>query len=75
MIKTKIKLNMINDVKEFLNESIKIQEDVDLVKGRYTVDAKSVIGVFTLDLSEPVEIVIHSDNDKLIEPFKKWEIN
>lgn len=75
MLRIKIKLNMIDDIKEFLNEVIKIESDVDLIKGRYVIDAKSTIGIFTLDLSDPVEIVIHSDNINLLEPFKKWEVN
>ena len=72
MVELIIKLNMINDIKEFLNETRKIKVDVDLSKGRYVVDAKSIVGVFTLDLSEPVKLVIHSNDEGLLEPFKKW---
>lgn len=69
-----LRLNMVSDVKEFIEQVSKIDVDVDLSKNRYTIDAKSVVGIFTLDLSDPVKLVIHSDNESLIEPFKKWVV-
>lgn len=69
-----IKLNMVDDVKLFIEEVTNIDADVDLQKNRYVVDAKSIMGVFTLDLSEPVKVVIHSDDESLIEPFKRWVV-
>lgn len=74
MLELKIKLNIINDIKEFLAAATKTAEDIDLIKGRYVIDAKSTMGLFTVDLSEPVKIVIHSDNKELLEPFRKWEV-
>lgn len=74
MLEFTIKLNMISDIKDFLAETSKIVEDVDLQKNRYVVDAKSIVGVFTLDLSEPVKVVIHSEDENLLEPFKKWMV-
>ena len=74
MLRLKIKLSTTDDIKEFLNETVKIKSDVDLIKGSRIVDAKSTIGVMTLDLSDPVEIAIHSDNNDLLEPFKKWQV-
>lgn len=74
MLELKIKLNIINDIKEFLATVTKIDEDVDLIKGRYIIDAKSTMGLFTVDLSEPVKIVIHSDNKDFLKLFRKWEI-
>ena len=74
MLRLKIKLDTTDDIKEFLNETVKIKFDVDLIKGSRIIDAKSTIGVMTLDLSEPVEIAIHSENKDLLEPFKKWQI-
>ena len=73
MLRLKIKLSTTDDIKEFLNETVKIKSDVDLIKGSRIVDAKSTIGVMTLDLSDPVEIAIHSDNKDLLELFKKWQ--
>lgn len=74
MLEFTVKLNMIIDIKEFLAETSKIVEDVDLVKGRYIIDAKSIVGIFTLDLSEPVKVVIHSEDKRLLETFKKWMV-
>ena len=69
-----IKLNMVDDVKLFIEEVVNIDADVDLQKNHYIVDAKSIMGVFSLDLSEPVKVVIHSDDESLIEPFKRWAV-
>ena len=74
MLRLKIKLDTTDHIKEFLNETVKIKSDVDLIKGSRIIDAKSTIGVMTLDLSEPVEIAIHSENKDLLEPFKKWQV-
>ena len=57
-----IMLNSINDVKNFVNAVNKYDFDVDLTSGRYVVDAKSIMGIFSLDLSKPIKIDIHSDN-------------
>lgn len=74
MIKLTIKLNTVDDVKELLNEVSKIKEDIDIIKGRLVIDAKSTVGMFTLDLYDPVEICIHSTDLDLLEPFKKWSV-
>lgn len=74
MVELMIKMNMIDDVKEFVRETLKIDADIDLVKGRYVIDAKSMIGVFTIDFTTPVKLCIHSDNASLLEPFRKWEV-
>ncbi|MDD2955663.1 MAG: HPr family phosphocarrier protein [Oscillospiraceae bacterium] len=57
-----IMLNTINDVKLFVNIVSKYDFDVDLVSGRYAIDAKSIMGIFSLDLSKPIKVEIHSDN-------------
>ena len=51
MKKFTIRLKEINDVKEFVNTVSRFEEDVDLVSGRYTIDAKSIMGIFSIDLS------------------------
>lgn len=73
MLRTTIKLN-IADVKEFVNITDKMECDVDTVRGRLVIDGKSIIGMCTIDLSDPIDIVIHSDNKELLEPFRKWEV-
>ena len=57
-----IKLDTINDVKNFVNTVSKYDFDVDLVSGRYAVDAKSIMGIFSLDLAKPIKMEIYSDN-------------
>ncbi len=62
MTKTTVLLQAINDVKEFVNIVMKYEFDIDLVSGRYAVDAKSIMGIFSLDLSKPIELNVHTDD-------------
>ena len=62
MKKFTIRLKEINDVKEFVNTVSRFEEDVDLVSGRYTIDAKSIMGIFSIDLAKPIEVIVHGDN-------------
>ena len=57
-----IRLDTINDVKSFVNTVSKYDFDVDLISGRYAVDAKSIMGIFSLDLSKPIKMEIYADN-------------
>lgn len=68
-----ILLQSIEDVKEF-NRIVAVYDgDVDLVSGRYVIDAKSIMGIFSLDLSKPINIQIHGDNpDSLIDSLKAF---
>ena len=59
----KISLNSIDKVKSFVNDITKFDVDFDLVSGRYVIDAKSIMGIFSLDLSKPIDLNIHADND------------
>jgi len=59
----KISLNSIDKVKAFVNEVTKFDSDFDLVSGRYVIDAKSIMGIFSLDLSKPIELNIHEEKD------------
>ena len=59
---TTIMLNTINDVKLFVNTVAKYDFDVDLVSGRYAIDAKSIMGIFSLDLSKPIQLEAHSED-------------
>ncbi len=61
MLNYKISLAAINDVKDFVNTVMKYDFDIDLVSGRYAVDAKSIMGIFSLDLSKPIELNAHTD--------------
>lgn len=59
----KISLNSIDKVKSFVNDITKFDIDFDLVSGRYVIDAKSIMGIFSLDLSKPIDLNIHADSD------------
>ncbi|HAX52938.1 HPr family phosphocarrier protein [Muricomes intestini] len=58
-----ISLNSIDKVKSFVNEITKFDNDFDLVSGRYVIDAKSIMGIFSLDLSKPIELNIHAEDN------------
>ena len=58
-----ISLNSIDKVKAFVNDITKFDSDFDLVSGRYVIDAKSIMGIFSLDLSKPIYLNIHSEDD------------
>jgi phosphocarrier protein HPr len=75
MVECKILLNNIDKIADFIKVVSKIEYDVDLVKGRYTVDAKSVVGVFTLDLSKEAKIIIHTDDENILDKFNEWRVD
>ena len=57
-----ISLKSITDVKDFVNIVNKYDFDIDLTSGRYVVDAKSIMGIFSLDLSKPIRVDVHTDS-------------
>lgn len=70
-----IMLKTINDVKDFVNISNKYDFDVDLTSGRYVVDAKSIMGIFSLDFNKPIKVEVHSaDCEKFYEEIKPFVI-
>lgn len=64
MKKCIIKLNSIDDVKEFCGQTNSCKFDVDVLSGRYAVDAKSIMGIFSLDLTKEVELAVHANDDE-----------
>ncbi|NLG53319.1 MAG: HPr family phosphocarrier protein [Clostridiales bacterium] len=64
MKKFKVLLNSINDVKGFVNAAGSQMCDIDIVSGRYTVDAKSIMGIFSLDLSKPIAVEFHGSDEE-----------
>ena len=58
-----IRLDSIDKVKSFVNIITKYDTDFDLISGRYVIDAKSIMGIFSLDLSRPIDLAIHSDDN------------
>lgn len=57
-----ISLTQVKQVQEFVNLVSRFPFDVDIVSGRYTVDAKSLLGIYSLDLSRPLQVLIYSDD-------------
>lgn len=75
MVTVNIMLNTINDVKTFVNIVTKYDFEVDLTSGRYVIDAKSIMGIFSLDLSKPIKLEAHCENNsKFIEEIKPYVI-
>ncbi len=69
-----ISLNSIDKVKSFVNTITRFDYDFDLISGRYVIDAKSIMGIFSLDLSKPIQLNIHMENEdaemmKALEPY------
>ena len=62
MQKTMITLGSVQSVRDFVQQVILLNYEVDLVQGRYIVDAKSIMGIFALDTLSPIEVVAHTDD-------------
>ena len=71
-----ISLNSIDKVKSFVNDITKFDYDFDLVSGRYVIDAKSIMGIFSLDLSRPIDLNIQAEEnvDEVLETLKPYMI-
>jgi phosphotransferase system HPr-like phosphotransfer protein len=59
----KIQLTTIKDVSQFVNATLSAPCDIELSHGKYVVDAKSMMGVLSLDLTKPVDMTINSDTE------------
>lgn len=74
MTTVQIVLDSIDKVKSFVSEITYFPTDFDLISGRYVIDAKSIMGIFSLDLSKPITLNIHSDANmdeimKTLDPY------
>lgn len=69
-----VNLNSIEKAKSFVKDITRYDNDFDLVSGRNLIDAKSIMGIFALDLSKPLQLNIHSQNhgDKIAEELKDY---
>lgn len=76
MKKVQISLNSIGKVKSFVNAITQFDYDFDLISGRYVIDAKSIMGIFSLDLSKPIDLAIHTEDelDDIMEVLKPYII-
>ena len=72
----KVNLNSIDKVKKFVNIIALYDNDFDLVAGRYVIDAKSIMGIFSLDLSQDLDLVIQHDTDldKILDALKEFTV-
>ena len=74
MKEIQIKLTNVQDIRAFVNEVILVEYEVDLVQGRYVIDAKSIMGIFSLDLLSPITLIAHNDNPtKLFAAIEKFK--
>ena len=67
-------LDSIDKVKGFVNDISRFNTDFYLISGRYVIDAKSIMGIFSLDLSKPIELTIHESDEideilKVLQPY------
>ena len=67
-----ISLNSIDKVKAFVNDITKFDYDFDLVSGRYVIDAKSIMGIFSLDLSNPLQLQIEDWKEEYASVIEKY---
>lgn len=70
-MKINILLNEISKINRFVSVVNQFESDVDISKNRYLVNGKSIMGIYSLDLSEPVVVHIHSTNNEELEKFKE----
>lgn len=66
-----ISINTIDKVKRFVNLTNRCEADVDIISGRLLVDAKSIMGIFSMDLTRPMTLRIHESNTEKLEEYKK----
>ena len=79
MVKVTVNLNEICKLKTFVDEISKFDADFDAVHDRYVIDAKSIMGMMSLNLSKPVDIIVHpktddeSEIEKILEILKRFQ--
>ena len=78
MKKIQIRLVTIEDIRNFVNTLAKYSIELDLHQGRYTVDARSLMGIFSLDLLKPVDFIVNSDDESVVnavlDDVKTWTV-
>lgn len=67
--KITINLNTVSEIKKFINVVSAFESDVDIISEHYVCDAKSIMAVFSYNLTKPVQVEIHSNNENEIEKF------
>lgn len=74
MTSVTVNINSIDKVKRFVSAITSFDNDFDLVCDRYVIDAKSIMGIFSLDLSKPIDLNIHAEDgaDEVLEVLKPY---
>ena len=74
MTEVKVSLNSMEKVKSFVNDISGFKADFDLVSGRYVIDAKSIMGIFSLDINKPIDLNIYAEDniDEILETIKPY---
>lgn len=76
MIETRIILNKVSDINDFVNLAHMCTRDVTVYSGRYIVNGKSLMGIYSLNLSEPIKVEFHGDiPDEVKKGMKKFVVN
>ena len=65
MREIEISLDSIDDVKNFVSITTKFDAEIDLISGRYIIDAKSIMGIFSINLSKPIGLRIHEGKENV----------
>lgn len=71
MVSFKVRLDSTEKIKDFVGKTFNLDFDIDLTSGRYVVDGKSIMGIFTLDLSREINVVCYSEEREEVERFKE----
>lgn len=72
-MKCKIALNSVNDVKAFVNITFRAEKDVDIHCGKYHIDGKAIMGIFSLELDKPIEVELDDhDAEKLLGELQRF---
>lgn len=72
-MKCKEALNSVNDVKAFVNITFRAEKDVDIHCGKYHIDGKSIMGIFSLELDKPIEVELDDhDAEKLLGELQRF---
>lgn len=77
MIKKTLNLNEVVKIQKFVSSASIQNYDIDVISGRYIIDAKSIMGIFSLDLSRPINILIHADEAEakdFLDVIKNFEV-
>ncbi len=75
MLSVEIRLSSIQDIRTFVDKVTRHRMDIDLSSGRYIVDAKSIMGIFSLDLMNPITLTAHSDDcDELMADISEYVV-